>query len=313
MLLGKITTGILFASSLLISQVHGDFWNLSGDIGCHDPTIIKEGSTWFAFCTGDGIQARFSNDKTTWQSAAQIFLSAPSWWASSASGHSGLDVWAPDAKVFNNRVYLYYAISSFGSQNSAIGLASADSIQAGSWRDDGVVLKSTSSNDYNAIDPELVIDTDGKPWLAFGSFWSGLKITELDPATMKPYENAKIYSIAANPNDANAIEAASIVYHDGYYYLFASIDKCCSGVDSTYKIVVSRSKSITGPYLDKNGVDAMQSAGTIFDTGNDKWIGPGGQDVNDGVIARHAYDAEDNGAPKLLINDLNWSGGWPTY
>lgn len=174
MLFKKITTGILFASSLLVSQVYGSFWSLTGDIGCHDPTIIKEDSTWFAFCTGDGkdnsdmftwakylsshsgIQVKYSNDKTTWQSAAQIFLSAPSWWASAASGHSGLDVWAPDVKVFNNRVYLYYAISSFGTQNSAIGLASADSIKAGSWRDDGLVIKTTTSNDYNAIDPELV-------------------------------------------------------------------------------------------------------------------------------------------------------------
>lgn len=49
-------------------------------------------------------------------------------------------------------------------------------------------------------------------------------------ATMKPYSNAKIYSIAANPNGANAIEAPSIVYNGGYYYLFTSIDKCCSGM-----------------------------------------------------------------------------------
>ena len=101
------------------------------------------------------------------------------------------------------RTYLFYSISTFGSQESAIGLASAASIGAGSWKDEGVVLTSKDGDAYNAIDPNLVIDQSGKPWLAFGSFWTGLKIVALNPSTMRP--TGDIYSIAAR-SSSTAIE-----------------------------------------------------------------------------------------------------------
>lgn len=93
-----------------------------------------------------------------------------------------------------------------------------------------------------------------------------------------------------------------------------SFDKCCSGVNSTYKIAYGRSKSITGPYLDKSGKSMSEGGGTILDSGNDRWKGPGGQDiVNGNILVRHAYDAENSGIPKMLINDIDWSSGWPSY
>lgn len=175
-----------------------------------------------------------------------------------------------------------------------------------------LVIRSTSSNNYNAIDPELTFDKDGNPWLAFGSFWSGIKLTKLDKSTMKP--TGSLYSIAARPNNNGALEAPTLTYQNGYYYLMVSFDKCCNGVNSTYKIAYGRSKSITGPYLDKSGKSMLDGGGTILDSGNDQWKGPGGQDiVNGNILVRHAYDANDNGTPKLLINDLNWSSGWPSY
>nr|WP_243864489.1 glycoside hydrolase family 43 protein [Paenibacillus castaneae] len=296
-----------------MGTVYAAFWNLTGDIGVHDPSIIKEGSTWYTFSTGQGIQVKRSNDGLNWTSAPQIFLSPLSWWSTYVPNQSKNDIWAPDVQLYNGRVWLYYSISTFGSNTSAIGLASATSIGAGSWRDDGLVLRTTSANNYNAIDPNLTIDASGNPWLAFGSFWSGIKLTQLNPTTMKP--TGTIYSIASRPNNNGAIEAPSITYRNGYYYLFASFDSCCQGVNSTYKIAYGRSTSITGPYLDKNGVNMLNGGGTILDAGNSRWKGPGGQDIyNNNVIARHAYDAQANGAPKLLISDLNWdSSGWPTY
>lgn len=310
-----IVSGMLALSMLLgiTSESQAAFWNLTGDIAVHDPTIIKEGNSYYTFSTGPGIQVLRSDNGTSWYRVPQIFLSAPSWWKTYVPNQSAMDVWAPDVEYYNGRVWLYYSISSFGSNTSAIGLASASSVGAGSWRDDGLVLRTTSSNNYNAIDPNLVIDASGNPWLAFGSFWSGLKITRLDKNTMKP--TGSITSIAARPNNNGAIEAPSIVYRNGYYYLFASIDSCCQGVNSTYKIIYGRSTSITGPYLDKAGVNMLNGGGTVLDAGNVRWKGPGGQDVYNGnLIVRHAYDANDNGNPKLLINDLNWdSSGWPTY
>ncbi|ORY93550.1 glycosyl hydrolase [Syncephalastrum racemosum] len=311
MLFKKPLIALASVTAAFLPSVMGAAWPLTGDVGCHDPSIIQEGSRWYVFCTGDGIQVLTSNDGLAWTRAPQIFLSAPSWWSKSVPNHSGLDVWAPDVQLYNNKVYLYYAISTFGSQVSAIGLATASSIGAGSWKDEGVILTSSGSNDYNAIDPNLIIDASGNPYLAFGSFWSGIKITALDKSTMKP--TGQIYSIAARPNNGGAIEGPSIIYHSGYYYLFASIDKCCDGVDSTYKIAYARSKSITGPYEDVAGDAALQGGVTVLDSGNARWKGPGGQDVYNNVIARHAYDADNNGAPTLLISDLNWSNGWPTY
>ncbi len=295
------------------SKALAAFWNLTGDIAVHDPSIIKEGNSWYTFSTGPGIQVLKSDNGTSWYRVPQIFLSEPSWWNTAVPAQANLDVWAPDVQRYNGKVWLYYSISTFGSNRSVIGLASANSVGAGQWKDEGLVLQSTTSNNYNAIDPELVIDASGNPWLAFGSFWSGLKIVKLDKNTMKP--TGSISSIAARPNNGGAIEAPSITYRNGYYYLFASIDSCCKGVNSTYKMVYGRSTSITGPYVDKNGVNMMNGGGTILDAGNVRWKGPGGQDVvNGNLIVRHAYDATDNGNPKLLINDLLWdANGWPTY
>jgi arabinan endo-1,5-alpha-L-arabinosidase len=285
-------------------------WALTGDVAVHDPSILQEGDHWYTFSTGEGLQV-LQGDSTgrNWMRVPRIFLSPPSWWKNYVPNQKANDVWAPDAHTFNGKVWVYYAISSFGSNTSAIGLVSASKVSDGRWTDNGLVLRTTGANDYNAIDPNLVIDASGNPWLAFGSFWSGLKIVRLNPSTMKP--TGPHTSIAKR---GAGIEGPSIVYNKGYYHLFASIDKCCQGVNSTYKIVHGRSRNITGPYLDKSGKSLLSGGGTVFDSGNARWKGPGGQDVGHGAIARHAYDATDNGNPKLLISDLKWtSDGWPTY
>ena len=286
-------------------------WTLTGDIVIHDPTIMKEGSMWWTMGTGDGIQVLYSDSTgKKWTRGTKIFGSPLSWWKTYVPDHgSSNDVWAPDLQTYNGKVWLYYSISTFGSNTSAIGLMSATSVIKGDWTDKGKVISSKSgTNDYNTIDPNLTIDSSGNPWLVFGSWFSGIKITKLDKSTMKPTG-----SLTTLAKRSGGIEAPVIVYRSGYYYLFTSIDKCCAGVNSTYKITYGRSSSITGPYVDKNGTKMTDGGGTVLDAGNSRWKGPGGQDISDGVIARHAYDATDNGTPKLLINDLNWSSGWPTY
>ncbi|KZE73901.1 arabinan endo-1,5-alpha-L-arabinosidase [Paenibacillus jamilae] len=302
------------SAALLLSVVpstSAEHWALTGDVAVHDPSITKEGNAWYIFSTGQGIQVQRSDDGHNFYRLPQIFLSPLPWWKSYVPKQTPNDVWAPDAQKYNGRVWVYYSISTFGSRTSAIGLTSATSIGAGSWRDDGLVLRTTDSDDYNAIDPNLVIDASGNPWLSFGSWNSGLKVTRLDKNTMKP--TGQIYSIAKRT--AGGLEAPHVTYRNGYYYLFASIDNCCKGVNSNYKIIYGRSTSITGPYVDKSGKSLMDGGGTILDAGNDRWRGPGGQSVyNNSVIARHAYDATDGGNPKLLISDLKWdSTGWPTY
>lgn len=223
------------------------------------------------------------------------------------------DVWAPDVHRFGNRTYVYYSVSQFGTNNSAIGLMSCTSIAAGDWRDDGLVISSKAGvNSYNAIDPNLVIDASGTPWLTFGSWFDGIHITKLNPSTMKP--TGSWTKIASR---SGGIEGPSIVYANGYYYLFVSIDRCCQGAASTYKIAYGRSSSITGPYVDKTGKSMTAGGLVVFDAGSTSWKGPGGQDVSSNgsgwIISRHAYSAS-NGAAIHFISDLYFdSAKWPKY
>ncbi|ENH97548.1 arabinan endo-1,5-alpha-L-arabinosidase AbnA [Gracilibacillus halophilus YIM-C55.5] len=313
----KVLVLCLFFCSIVPVTVSADFWEMPNRPMIHDPSMIQEGDTWWVFGTGEanqnGLRVLWSNDGASWSEAPVIFPNPASWWSQYVPNHES-NQWAPDIQYYNGRYWLYYSVSSFGSNQSLIGLLSTESIASGNWRDEGLVIRSTTSDNYNAIDPDLVIDENGDPWLSFGSYWSGIKLTRLDRNTMKPAGD--LHSIAARPNHPeHAIEAPNITYRDGYYYLFVSFDKCCNGLNSTYKIAVGRSDNIAGPYVDQNGTNMLSGGGTILDTGNSQWIGPGHQDVyNQSIIVRHAYDAEDNGTPKLLINDLYWDAqGWPTY
>ncbi len=312
MLLRMISV-ILLVTLVNPIPVQAAFWNLTGDVGSHDPTLIKEGNLWWSPYTGKGLAMKYSSDGLEWHNGVQIFASELPWWRTYAPNMGSNDVWAPDIEYYNGRYYMYYCVSEFGKNNSAIGLTSCSSILSGDWRDDGMVISSKSgSNAYNAIDPNMVIDANGVPWLVFGSWFDGLHIVKLDTSTMKP--TGTIYSIAYK---SGGIEGSSMIYKDGYYYLFASIGVCCQGVNSTYKIIYGRSTSITGPFKDKNGTSMADGGGTILDSGNSRWKGPGGQDVykngSNYVIARHAYDANNNGNPTLLISDLYFNNGWPSY
>lgn len=313
-----VALGLVVVMALSVTGSTASHWGLSGGVVTHDPTIIREsGSTWWSASTGTGIGMKYStNNGKTWTDGLPIFSSPLSWWKKYAPNMTTNDVWAPDLEYYRGRYYCFYSVSEFGKNNSAIGLTSCSSISKGDWRDDGMVLYSKSGTSaYNAIDPNLVVDAAGKPWLVFGSWFDGIHIVRLNQSTMKP--TGSYTKLAAR---SGGIEGPCIMYdkNSGYYFMFASIGKCCAGVNSTYKIIYGRSKSITGPYVDKNGKNLTSGGGTVLDSGNSRWVGPGGQDVYRNssagyVIARHAYDASNNGTPTLLISDLYFKNGWPTY
>jgi arabinan endo-1,5-alpha-L-arabinosidase len=290
---------------------------IQGDLAAHDPCLIKQGSTYYVFSTGGGIEIRTSHDLVTWTRAGSVFSSIPSWVTNIVGNIT--DLWAPDIHYVNGTYYLYYAGSTFGSNNSVIGLATNTTLDPADphyhWIDRGLVLQSTTADNFNAIDPNLAFDTHNTPWLAFGSFWSGLKLRRLDPRTMKPSTtDTTIYSLAERPAP-DAIEASYLVYHGGYYYLFASVDYCCRGVNSTYKIAVGRSRNITGPYVSQAGVPMLQGGYTILLQSSGNVIGPGGQSVyhdgNRDLLIHHYYDGAANGAVKIQIRQINWSpNGW---
>jgi len=297
---------------------------LQGDFRVHDPAMIKQGDTYYIFSTGDeryhqgNIQIRTSTDLVSWKLIGSVFETKPDWIAAEL-GSTPPNLWAPDIVYLNGKYYLYYAGSSFGTNNSVIGLATNATLDPKSpdykWVDEGMVIRSRPSFSWNAIDPNLAFDAEGAPWLALGSFWTGIKMQRIDSSTGKlSATDTKLYSLASR--GGGPIEAPAIVYRDGYYYLFVSFDFCCRGVNSTYKIVVGRSQAITGPYVDRDGKPMMQGGGTLVLASKDRYRGPGGQVVylDSGTyrLVHHYYDTLDNGAPKLQIHDLTWtSDGWP--
>ena len=289
----------------------------------HDPVMTKEGGTYYVFSTGPGITVHTSKDMRTWQRAGRAFDKPIPWTSTTIPGSTDF-YWAPDISRSNGRWRLYYSVSTFGRNRSAIGLATNATVDSTrpdyAWKDEGIVFESHPSDDFNAIDPNVATDAKGQPWLAFGSFWSGIKLMRLDPKTGRPAEvTPKIFSLASRPRGGEirgAIEAPFIIRHGRYYYLFASFDFCCRGVNSTYNVRVGRSKAITGPYLDRDGVNMMDGGGTKLLWGAGRWRGPGHNAVfhagNTDWLVYHAYDTEDRGAPKLRIERMRWTAdGWP--
>ena len=298
-------------------------FELDGDIRqVHDPTIIKEGQTYYLFSTRAGISIRCSTDLIRWRLCGDVFAHLPEWAVKDVPGLRGL--WAPDVSYFNGKFHLYYSASTFGSNRSSIGLATTQTLDQASanyrWVDHGKVIGSNSSDDWNAIDPNVVLDEKNEPWLAFGSFWGGIKLRKLDQTTGKlSSADQTLYALASRPRTANspgAIEAPVIIRKNSYYYLFVSFDLCCRGKDSTYNIRVGRAPRLTGPYMDRSGKLMLEGGGTLVVAGKGRWAGPGHcavlQNKEGETLVYHAYDTEWRGIPTLRIASLVWDlEGWP--
>jgi arabinan endo-1,5-alpha-L-arabinosidase len=285
--------------------------SLSGNLGVHDPVVLQAGNTYYLFATGLG--AKTSTNLTTWAAGTRPFA-APAWMTSAVPGVT--DLWAPDISYFGGKYHLYYSGSTFGSNKSCIGHATRDSMTTGTWTDQGsatICSNVGTTDNWNAIDPNVVLDTAGTPWLSLGSFWGGLKIIQLDAAGKRV--GTTVTAIAARPNNGGAMEAPFIVRRCGFYYLFMSWDACCKGADSTYNIRVARATNVTGPYTDKAGTTAMQGGGTLIAQGDATFAGPGHQAVlfvgTKAYLVYHAY-LKSNGVATLRIADLVWdANGWP--
>ena len=293
----------------------------TGDITpVHDPQVIRQDSTFYLFSTGDGISIRRSPDLYHWEYIGEVFQDLPDWATESVPGVSNL--WAPAILKYNQKYYLYYSVSTFGSNRSCIGVAENTTLdpfdQDYEWVDHGKVLCSApNASNFNAIDPHIITRNHDEVWMAFGSFWSGIKLLRLKVPddSIGLADPQDLYSIAARPV-GNAIEAPFLCQRGAYYYLFVSFDFCCRGVESTYKIAVGRARELTGPYYDRAGIPMVEGGGTIILASTDRWRGPGHNAVIDYAgsawLVHHAYDAQRNGVPTLRVERLLWdASGWP--
>lgn len=317
---------------LLMLLVYGPAWaqGLAPLIPAHDPVMIRQGSTYYMFSTGPGIAVWSSPDRQRWTREKGVFAAPPAWAKAAVPGFKDNHIWAPDISLHNGVYYLFYSISAFGKNTSCIGLATNKTLNPNApefkWEDQGRVLQSVPGRDmWNAIDPNLIRDEAGRPWLSFGSFWEGIKLVQLRPDLRAPAQPELWRTLARRPRDFQlndslpgdaAIEAPFIFRKGAYYYLFTSFDYCCRGPQSTYKMVVGRAPSLTGPYLDKAGKSLEQGGGTLLLEGDKNWFGVGHNSVytfdNADYLVFHGYDAADRGRSKLRIEALNWDAdGWP--
>lgn len=292
---------------------------LSGDVFVHDPAFVHTDDGWFVYSTGNGqiadgnIQVRHSDDGADWQYVGEVWQHKPDWLTDAVPGVDNL--WAPELYEHDGTWYLYYAASTFGSNRSVIALATSPTLDPDDpdygWVDRGEVIASEGT-DFNAIDAGIVEDADGIPWMSFGSFSSGIRMVELQWPSGLRADDAEPLRLADRGLVENAIEAPYLVRRDGWFYLFASRGFCCRGVDSTYEIIVGRSRAVTGPYLDADGGALLEDGGTVVLTADGHRIGPGGQSVSDGVLAFHYYDGAADGVPTLGVLPLTWDDGWPS-
>jgi arabinan endo-1,5-alpha-L-arabinosidase len=283
----------------------------------HDPsTIVPCKDQYWMFSTGPGVRSWSSPDLTNWNSGPAVFSGPPPWTAKAVPGNRGY-FWAPDVIQLGKQYFLYYSVSTWGKNTSAIGLATNSSLDPADprfgWKDAGLVIGSSPPDTFNSIDPSVFLDHDHRLWLAFGSYWSGIKMVELNPETgLRTSRDSPLHSLAAN----DSIEAAALFQEGTNAYLFVNWGQCCRGTNSTYEIRVGRSASIVGPYMDREGKYMMQHGGDLFLGSEGPRIGPGHAGIlrlgSRQFFSYHFYDAENEGQARLGIRALKWSReGWP--
>ncbi|RYD68320.1 MAG: arabinan endo-1,5-alpha-L-arabinosidase [Verrucomicrobiaceae bacterium] len=280
----------------------------------HDPsTVVTEGGEAWCLSTGVGIHLLHREADGRWKREAPLYREYPAWHKVEVPENKE-HLWAPDIIRLKDKWFIYYSVSSFGSNHSAIGLVTGKTLDPKSkdygWKDEGVVIRSRRPDRFNAIDPAVILD-EGKLWMSYGSFWEGIFLIELNPDTgLRKSDDAPL-KLAMNPE----IEAPFIHKHDGWYYLFVNWGKCCRGVDSTYEIRVGRSKTITGPYLDKDGTDMKDGGGSVFLGTQERFIGPGHASIFNEKgkewLVHHYYDKDRRGRSDLRMLPLTWKDGWP--
>src|SRR5215472_3677930 len=273
---------------------------VDGQPGIHDPSTIVQCNGKF-YTWGTGGSGLVSDDGWTWRRGTAL-------------PRRGL---APDVIHIGDRWYVYTAGNIGAQPKAAVNMIWSRTLDPESpdykWEEGGVVASSDGVEDSNAIDPGIFLDpTTGRLWLTYGSYFGYIRLVELNPTT----------GTRLNPNDipinlAINCEASDMMYHDGWYYLLATHGSCCRGADSNYNIRVGRSKKVTGPYLDSEGLDMVQGGGKLLVGSGGRVIGAGHfglLDFGDSVqkFSMHwEADLDRGGASVLDIRPLLWKDGWP--
>ena len=313
-----ITSALTLCVLAPLQPNHAPKTLLTGDTAwVHDPSrAIECDGKFYLYTTGDLIPSRVSSDGFHWQKGPPALTSLPSWLQARVPLAKGSHVWAPDVIKVGDEYWLFYSYSTFGSKTSAIGLLTSATLDPQNpnykWKDKGLVVATDGTQDYNAIDPAPLLTDKGELWLSFGSWWSGIRVVQLDIKTGQPI--GPMSRVAAG--QPIGPEAPYLHQRGDYFYLFENEGYCCRGMNSTYRIMVGRSRRPNGPFLDRAGRNLAHGGGSVFMETQGALIGPG----HVGIVSRagrdwvtyHFYDGQSNGVPTLGMRDLAWDAqNWP--
>jgi beta-xylosidase len=303
-----------------------------------DPSLVRgKDGWWYAYATSDPLRqgehtphlipmAR-SRDLAHWDYVRDALPARPAW----ADSTRNASLWAPDIRYVDGQYRLYYVVTETTvtpePNDNAIGMATAPT-PTGPWTDSGAPVvpprrggAGEPGNFLWTFDPAAVTSADGSQWLFYGSYYGGIWVTRLSDDGRRAVGQPTRVAID------NKFEGAYAVQHGGWWYLFASTANCCAGPTTGYSVQVGRSRAITGPYVDRQGVplDTSRAGGTptLMQNGN-RWVGTGhnaiatdvrGQDwvVYHAIDPDHPYlDGTDgiNRRP-MLLDRLDWVDGWP--
>ncbi len=279
------------------------------DYSLPDPSVIKgDDGYYYLYATEDirNLPIHRSKDLVNWELVGTAFTDET---RPDFEPKGGL--WAPDINKIGDKYVLYYSMSVWGGEwTCGIGCAVADT-PAGKFKDCGMMFRSNGMNVQNSIDP-FYIEDGGKKYLFWGSF-HGIYGIELSDDGLKVKEGAKPVQVAGD-----AYEGTYIHKRDGYYYLFASIGRCCEGIKSTYTTVVGRSDKLFGPYLDKQGRSMSDNHHEVLIQKNESFVGTGHNSeivtdkAGDDWMFYHAVKVSDPDGRVLMLDKIVWEDDWPS-
>jgi arabinan endo-1,5-alpha-L-arabinosidase len=298
----KSSNKILVVTTLLLFLLTGILPAQTGRPFIHDPSTIMEcNGKYYTFGTGGG--GLISEDGWTWNGGAV----RPGGGA------------APDAIKIGDRYLIVYGATGGGlggGHNGRILTMWNKTLDPKSpdfkYSEAVEVASSDGTEDCDAIDPGLLLDpADGRLWCSYGTYFGFIRLVELDPGTGKRVEGNKAINIAID------CEATDLVYRDGWYYLLGTHGTCCDGANSTYNIVVGRSRKVTGPYLDNIGRDMLAGGGKMVVAAGGRLVGPGhfGRLIIENGVEKmschYEADLDQGGRSVLGIRPLLWKNEWP--
>ncbi|KAL2811595.1 Arabinan endo-1,5-alpha-L-arabinosidase C [Aspergillus granulosus] len=315
---------VLAAASLVHAQYPAP-GGCTGDCWGHDPgfQVRRSDGRYFRFSTGGGIRIHSAPSLTgPWQAVGDALPNG------SIVNHPGNNnLWAPDVHYDSgrNRYYMYYSVSTLGSRDSVIGIASSPNLTPGSWTDHGGLFRSVANGPFNAIDANFAT-IGGESIITFGSYWNGIHQVPLD-GPLALTANAAARQVAYNSTGHHSIEAGFVISRDSWYYLFFSSGRAGGYADGLpaqgeeYRIVVCRSRTGRGGFVDRDGRSCLtNNGGTTVLASHGNVYGPGGQglfeDSERGWVLYYHYANPTIGLETSQYqfgwNALKWSDGWPS-